>query len=178
MPSVKQKVRQVWLGLGANRSARIRHLLLEIIASILTWALVLFATHHGGKVYRELGRGLSQPVVLSIVGLVTTLAGYLAHWFKQKNLRIYGRVEMVFGTVSAFAIASAINPERPILPQCVSLVGCAYVVARGLNNISEANARALKELLERLRGMVEKVGELSSQLATLKPPSHIPSDPA
>jgi uncharacterized membrane protein YjjB (DUF3815 family) len=176
LPSVLRNAKYVWLGLGVTRAARIRNLLLEIIASIATWGLVLFATHHGGSVYRELGHIPRQSVVFAIVGLTTTLVGFLAHWFKRKNQRIYGRVEMAFGMVPGFAIASAINPERPLLPQCVSLVGCAYVIARGLNNISDANAKALAVLLERLRGISKSVDELSLLTATLKAQDQTPSD--
>ena len=82
---------------------------------------------------------------------------------------------MVFGTVSAFAIAAAFTPERAMLPQCASLLGCTYVIARGLNNISEANAKAVAVLLKQI---TEKAAILTEKIATLQAQYQIPSDPA
>jgi len=178
MPSVKERVKLVWFGFGVTRSERIRRLSVEIIASILIGALVLFASRFGGRGYRELNRFANGSLVISIIGSMTLAAGYVAHWFKQKYQRIYGRVEMAFGTVSAYAIAAAFAPERAMLPQCASLIGCAYVIARGLNNISEADAKAIAALMERLTGMGKAVDQLSELTATLRSRDQMPSDPA
>lgn len=66
-------------------------------------------------------------------------AGYGAHKFKKANKRLYGQVEVVFGIASSFFVA-----EQPTLTNTLAkwtaAVGAAYVIARGLNNISEAEA--------------------------------------
>lgn len=78
-----------------------------------------------------------------LVALFVVTVGYGAHWFKQANKLWYGYSEMLFGVLSAVLVVSRINFaavefSNLTLAQYGTLVGAAYVVARGLNNVSEA----------------------------------------
>lgn len=95
------------------------------------------------KIVAVLGIYLTQLLAVCIViGL-----GWTAHWFKQRNQLYYGYLEIVFGSFSAIAIVhriqfSASGVLSLGLAQVAALVGAAYVVARGLNNCSEARRKA------------------------------------
>jgi len=78
-----------------------------------------------------------------IVAMLVVAAGFGAHRFKQTSKLFYGYSEVAFGVLSAVLVVTRINfvaaEFRSLsLAQYGTLVGCAYVVARGLNNISEA----------------------------------------
>ena len=73
--------------------------------------------------------------------LVATLiiaSGFLAHEFKKKDQLMYGRVEICFGISSAIALSFSISPIDMHLTQWASLLGAAYVIARGRNNAHDA----------------------------------------
>jgi hypothetical protein len=70
------------------------------------------------------------------------LGSILAHWFKIENQKMYGAVEVAFGAVSAWTMHLVFQQNASPFAQYASLLGGAYVVARGLNNIKDANARA------------------------------------
>jgi hypothetical protein len=77
------------------------------------------------------------------VAAVTVIAlGSLASYFKKKELLWYGTVEVFFGVVTAVKVASGLTPGEILLSQWTALVAAAYIVARGLNNISDARAQA------------------------------------
>jgi hypothetical protein len=70
-------------------------------------------------------------------------AGWSAALFKRRNQLWYGYVEVFFGVMSAIAIVSrtnfaAVEFATLSLAQFGGLVGCVYVVARGLANIRES----------------------------------------
>jgi hypothetical protein len=73
----------------------------------------------------------------ALIGVFVILFGCSAHLFKMKNKLRYGQCEMLFGAVSAASIAGGLTTQDT-LSQWVGLAGSAYVVARGLNNWSEA----------------------------------------
>jgi hypothetical protein len=62
-------------------------------------------------------------------------------WVKEKNLWRYGMVEIAFGVAASISITFRMNLNQSVLAQWVALVGCAYVVARGLNNLGEARRK-------------------------------------
>jgi hypothetical protein len=68
-------------------------------------------------------------------------AGFLAFEFKRWNQLWYGTVEVGFGIASAFLLAFSTMPSEMHLTQWASLVGCAFVVGRGRNNVEEARAK-------------------------------------
>jgi hypothetical protein len=81
-----------------------------------------------------------------LVSVLVIAVGWSAHRFKLRNKLWYGYVEVVFGAGSAIAVVSRVNfaaiEFRSLtLAQYAALVGTAYVVARGLNNITEAKER-------------------------------------
>lgn len=69
--------------------------------------------------------------------------GVVAHGIKRLNQSNYGMLEIVFGAVSAFSISSNMKPGEPLFGKWAVLIGCAYVIARGLNNVHDARARAV-----------------------------------
>jgi hypothetical protein len=80
------------------------------------------------------------------VAVTVVSAGWSAHHFKRLNQLVYGYVEVFFGTISAIAIVSrtnfaAVQFTTLTLAQYGALVGCAYVVARGLNNVQDSRDR-------------------------------------
>jgi hypothetical protein len=107
---------------------------------------VFFALSAVALVLEKYGQRISQAVVwqlglhvAQIAVSITVLAiGGLAHWFKSRNQSIYGLIEITFAASIAFSVTSGLSPDRPLLSQWATLGGCAYIVTRGLSNISEA----------------------------------------
>jgi hypothetical protein len=88
------------------------------------------------------GLGAKIIITAAVLGV-----GALAHWFKKKNQRAYGFVEVLFGLAAAANIVfSKASPKDLLLAQWAGLVACTYVVARGLNNRFEGEARKREEL--------------------------------
>jgi hypothetical protein len=83
---------------------------------------------------QRLGLRPAQLVIASAV----VAAGMCAYWFKRLNQRWYGIVEVLFGSISAISIASGLDPGQALFSRWAALAGCAYVVARGLNNYFES----------------------------------------
>jgi uncharacterized membrane protein (GlpM family) len=74
----------------------------------------------------------------AIVATVVFGMGVVAHWFKRMNQRWYGMVEVMLGAAAAVNISVRLMPGQTLLSQWEGLIGCAYVVARGLSNCSDA----------------------------------------
>jgi len=92
-------------------------------------------------VAKRAGAHFTQMFVAGIV----IGAGWSAAIFKRRNQLWYGYVEVFFGVMSAIAIVSrtnfaAVEFATLSLAQFGGLVGCIYVVARGLTNIREAKS--------------------------------------
>ena len=94
----------------------------------------------GPKIVSVLGVHLTQLLAV----LIVVLFGWAAHvCLSCRNQLLYGCVEVAFGTLSAMAVVTrgnfqALQFANLGLAQCVALAGSVYVVARGLNNYSEA----------------------------------------
>jgi hypothetical protein len=71
--------------------------------------------------------------------------GIGAYFFKQMNQHRYGFVEALFGASAVFAVAFGISPLSPTPSQLTTMVGSAYVIARGLNNWAEATKAGNKD---------------------------------
>ena len=85
-----------------------------------------------------------------LIGAGIVSLGLFAHWFKGKNQRLYGIIEVLFGSLSAFAIAFSLPSDNISLTEYASLVGSSYVVARGMSNMSEAKRRLRAAITERV----------------------------
>jgi hypothetical protein len=75
-----------------------------------------------------------------ISGLVIA-AGVGAYWFKRQNAYLYGLTEVVFGSSATIAVTFRISPNQSMLAQWITLIGCAYVIARGLSNMASAQTK-------------------------------------
>jgi hypothetical protein len=97
------------------------------------------------EIVLALARALTRGFGIITVAVLGT--GALAHWFKKKNQKAYGFVEVLFGLAAAANIVfSKSSPRDLLLVQWAGLVACTYVVARGLNNRFEGEARRRQEL--------------------------------
>jgi hypothetical protein len=93
------------------------------------WLVHLLGTEHSGDA----------------LGLMVVAVGYVAHRFKRISQRWYGVVEVAFGVASGFAVAFSIDTPSPSVTQWATLIGCAYVLTRGLNNVYDASQSELVE---------------------------------
>lgn len=110
--------------------------ILMLIAGILEYAIWL-----GPKVFAFVYRVVGPYGAQGGTAVLVFVCGIAAHWFKRKNQRWYGRVEVLVGALSGIRICFSLAPHTSMFSQSVALVGCAYVIARGLNNITEANGK-------------------------------------
>jgi hypothetical protein len=81
-------------------------------------------------------RGFQVLIFLSLL-----LLGYSAFLFKSWDQRWYGVGEVCFGIFSGGNIAFSLRSNGAMFGHWAALVGCVYVIARGLNNIHEARAK-------------------------------------
>ena len=91
----------------------------------LTWATRILGLH-----------GIQITLLTSVIAI-----GWIAHKFKMRNQLWYGVVEIFFGIGSGASVSFSMSPGRAMFAQLVTLAGCAYVVARGFNNVTEARAK-------------------------------------
>jgi len=99
--------------------------------------------HHRVRIYQWLVELIGAYKAQDSIAVVVVATGFGAAWFKRKSQKWYGFVEIGFGIISGFSIALNMTIITAALPQWASLVGCAYVIARGLNNVSDAEKVAL-----------------------------------
>lgn len=92
---------------------------------------------YGQITFLFLVSSLGLHVAQIFVSTSVILAGIAAHLFKKRNQMMYGLVEVAFAAAFAFSISAGLSPEKVFLSQWAALVGCAYVVARGLNNFTD-----------------------------------------
>jgi hypothetical protein len=91
----------------------------------------------GSVAFRWLAKTFGIHLAQFAIFAGVVAVGTFAHWFKKKNQKWYGVVEVAFGTASAGSISFRMMPG-PLFAQWATLAGCAYVITRGLNNISDA----------------------------------------
>jgi len=91
----------------------------------------------GSAAFRWLVKTFGIHLAQTAIFLGVVVVGTFAHWFKKKNQKWYGVVEVVFGVASAGSISFRMMPG-PLFTQWATLAGCVYVIARGLNNVAEA----------------------------------------
>jgi|SRR5882724_10695353 len=95
----------------------------------------------GRRVFESLENLVGLHPVQVLLCFTVMGAGAYAFWFKRRNQLWYGIVEVMFGSASGVAVAFGITSTKASLSQWATLVGCAYVIARGLNNCAEAEER-------------------------------------
>lgn len=133
-------------------SAR-NHILLAVIAFSIVVGISNLIHRYGAHAYLTTERALGGETTSFLIGLVVLCLGLGAATFKHKNKEWYGLVEFIFGLASAYSIAFSMAPEKSTPAQWASLVGSAYVIARGAGNMSEAYAEK-----QRMTAGVEKDG--------------------
>jgi len=104
-------------------------------------AMLAFVKMYGYRIYAYSVQVLGTHFTQLMIGFIVIACGWMAHRFKRKNQVRYGAVEVIFGAVSAFAIASSLSPASRMLGPLTSLIGCAYVIARGMSNVSEGKLK-------------------------------------
>ena len=87
----------------------------------------------------------SFRIRLVVVALVYAV-GYLAHAFKQRNQSTYGSLEVIFGLACAFKFVAHMDFGRVLIYEWAALIGCCYIVTRGMNNMQEAKQRVPEPL--------------------------------
>jgi hypothetical protein len=105
-------------------------------------AISLLVTYLGITIHLpsapELFRWLSQSIGVQSahigIWLFVCVIGVAAHTFKLVNKFRYGITEIAFGVISSGVIVFRISPNDSVFSQWAALVGCAYVIARGMNN--------------------------------------------
>jgi hypothetical protein len=86
------------------------------------------------------------------IAAIVLISGVLAYKFKRYNQRLYGKVEVVFAIIGSFyVIREAKVPFA--LAQWATLAGFTYVIARGLSNVSEADAKENRKNQLKLLGL-------------------------
>lgn len=78
-------------------------------------------------------QGTQYVIAASVIG-----AGIAAYFFRKTSQYIYRLVEVLFAAIAAIRISLRLQPQQILFTEWVALVGCAYVVARGVSNMSEA----------------------------------------
>lgn len=99
-----------------------------IVITIRLFYLMIVATT------RQLGERSVQILILGSV----VAAGFFAHEFKKRDRYLYGGIEVCFGIGTAIVLVFSSSPLELHLSQWSSLVGAAYVIARGRNNVQDA----------------------------------------
>ncbi|MGA2814051.1 MAG: hypothetical protein ABSG16_21840 [Candidatus Acidiferrum sp.] len=139
---------------GREKRGRYFDTFIRILAGLLAAAgpqgLKIYGPEGFAKAIRLVGLHKTQIGL----ALLIMLAGIGAYFFKQMTQQWYGFVEAIFGGSAVVAVALGISPGSATPAQWATLVGSAYVIARGLNNWAEAtggNNRTLGASFKMLR---------------------------
>jgi hypothetical protein len=109
----------------------------SVVTFFIVWTIVIIVRLVALMVPGSLRRFGDHLVQLLIIGLVIGV-GFFAHEFKKWDQYFYGLVEVCFGICSTIILVFSIAPAEMHLTQWASLIGTAYVIARGRNNIHDA----------------------------------------
>lgn len=114
-----------------------------LISAILAVYFGLDSHYHlSSALFNWVARTTSLYGAQFLVAIVVISLGFAAHLFKRINQRWYGGVECAFGVIYGVSTAFGIRPGEPMFGHWATLVGCIYIIARGLNNISDARGKA------------------------------------
>jgi len=111
--------------------------LVVVVMFFLAWAMLIVFR----LVYLMLPaavRFLGDYGAKLLVATCIVALGFLAYEFKKRDQLLYGRIEICFGIASGITLAFSSMPNEMHVTQWASLVGSAFVIARGRNNISDA----------------------------------------
>jgi hypothetical protein len=109
---------------------------------LFVWAMVIvfrLASLMLGSVARTISSSAGIHSFQFVIAATVIILGFLAFEFKKKHQLWYGRVEICFGISSAVTLSLSALPSDMHLTQWASLVGCVYVIARGMGNVSDAS---------------------------------------
>jgi energy-converting hydrogenase Eha subunit C len=76
-----------------------------------------------------------------LIGLIVVMVGFAAYVLRRENQKLYGIMVLNFGIVLTIYAVSYLTFTTIAPLQVISLIGCTYVIATGLNNIGKANRR-------------------------------------
>jgi cell division protein FtsW (lipid II flippase) len=107
-------------------------------------AIIAVAADRGEEILQSINRQFGTKAVRFSIAVFLMLTGYMAYRWKQIDQRWYGRFEVGFGCAAVIFITLILNPDKSLVGQWVGLGSATYVIARGLNNVSEANEKTLK----------------------------------
>ena len=135
---MKFSFKRIWSEFSLEWRQKVVDLIRRIIAG-MTIVLVNRLWHsYGGRAITATEQLIGPYRTKIIIGIVVVVLGFVTYEFKRLNQRWYGFVEVIFGIVYGFSIAFTMAPDKANLPQWASLVGCAYVISRGMNNMNDA----------------------------------------
>ena len=104
-------------------------------------AITVIAVHYtfawGKVILRHLYRALGQRLAQTVICLGVGLAGLSAYVFKKVSQLLYGISEVIFAGASAIHVVGKLSPGAAMATQWATLIGCVYIISRGLGNISE-----------------------------------------
>jgi hypothetical protein len=113
--------------------------LVNALACAAAFVLIYF---YGELAYDSISGEFGHHAVQIGIAIVTIALGAFGHWFRSKNRVLYGLVEIAFGVAYAFSISQGLDPVKPAMSQIIALMGCAYIIARGFENLAKARAEA------------------------------------
>lgn len=111
---------------------------------VLVFAAVFDVVYfYASRVFWALGRAFG--VRGAEVALVVLLFGvaWLAFEFKRRQQGWYGLCEIGFGITSGATVAATMVPGSSTLPQWMALVGCGYIIVRGMTNVRELREKKI-----------------------------------
>jgi hypothetical protein len=117
------------------------------IASIISFGIaalsvgMTFLEKYHPDLFASLERGIGSYASRILVSVVVILLGVGAYYFKRYSQLWYGSVEVIVGAASGISIAIGLRPNESMFSRWAALAGCVYVIARGLNNISDARIK-------------------------------------
>lgn len=105
-------------------------------ASVLNWG-------KAPQIFHFLTSTLGLHAAQILVSIIVLFAGWCVHTLRQWSKLYFGMMQIGFGVVSAVVVVSAvnltsINLSNVSLAQLVTLLGCVFVIGRGLTDCHEA----------------------------------------
>ena len=114
----------------------------RVVLTFTTALSILLAfNHYAPATFQFLVRVLGLYETQLLIAAGVTLCGVGAYAFKRYSQYWYGFFEVIFAGASVLNIASGLSPDAAFFSRWVALFGAAYIVARGLGNMTEAKQR-------------------------------------
>lgn len=108
----------------------------DVVESLAAAAVFVVVYYYGDIAYDTVATELGEHVAQIAIAVVAVTIGACMHWFKRQNLMLYALIEIAFGVASAFSVSQSMNMSTVMLTQVAALVGCAFIVSRGLDNLA------------------------------------------